>query len=997
MATKTHLDRVQELGHELFQSMQQAKTSVFAKAFWQDQLMDWSMRDEAFKVEMFRFVDVFPVLENGEQVARHLKEYFCRPGQNFPKALQWGLAAVSPKSRIAKMAAGRIEKQIKGMALRFIAGQDANDALPTLRKMRQQGLSFTVDLLGEACVSEAEADVYRDRYLALIDTLSKETGAWQTSSQVDGARFPRVNVSVKLSALYSQLDVLDVNGALTKTKARLRPIFRLAAERGVFINLDLESYAYKDLTFTIFKSLLEEPEFATLPMAGCVVQGYLRDSAADLQSLIKWAKKRRRRIAIRLVKGAYWDYEVVRAQQHGWEIPVFTDKRETDANYEALTELLMASTKYVTPAIASHNVRSIAFALAQAERRKLSRDDFEFQMLYGMADPLKEALINKGFRVRDYVPVGELVPGMAYLVRRLLENTSNESWLRKGMVEQQDLGVLLGDPMKGPASPSVLVDVTRDMPQAGGLVPFTNLAGADFVRADHRMAMQNALAEVRKKQLGRHHPLVINGRNVDVSRKLKRFNPANTQELIGTVASAGVKDAERAIQAARAAFPAWRDTDPATRAKLLLDVAEAMRQRRWQLSALIVLEVGKSWREADADVCEAVDFLEFYARDMLRLATPRRLGHYPGELNHYFYQARGVCGVIAPWNFPLAILTGMTAAALVCGNTVVMKPAEQSSIIAAHLMTLFSKAGVPAGVLNFLPGPGEEVGAHLAAHPEVPLIAFTGSMDVGLHIYRQVGETLPGQPSLRRFIGELGGKNAIIVDDDADLDEAVLGVIQSAFNYQGQKCSACSRAIVLDTHYDTFLHRLAEATRSLTIGPPEEPRHKLGPVIDEDAQQKIQGYIELGKREGRLLVQTETPAGGSFVPATVIADVAPDSRLAQEEIFGPVLAVMRASSFEEALEMANATPYALTGGVYSRSPNHIARAREAYRVGNLYINRTCTGALVWRQPFGGFQRSGVGSKAGGPDYLLQFMEPRVVSENTMRRGFAPMDDDAEQH
>ena len=361
----------------------------------------------------------------------------------------------------------------------------------------------------------------------------------------------------------------------------------------------------------------------------------------------------------------------------------------------------------------------------------------------------------------------------------------------------------------------------------------------------------------------------------------------------------------------------------------------------------------------------------------------------PGEISLYHYQARGVALVIAPWNFPLAILTGMTAAALVTGNTVLMKPAEQSSITALELMRLMNEAGFPKGVVHCLPGYGEEIGEHLVNHKDIALIAFTGSKSVGLHILRQASIVQPGQTHLKKVIAELGGKNAIVIDSDADLDEAVQGVVYSAFGFQGQKCSACSRAIVLEPIYERFLERLLEAVRSLHVGPAEDPRNYMGAVIDKEAQTRILATIEAAKSESKLAFQGNTPAGGHFVPPTIFRDVNPNSALAQGEIFGPVLAVIKAKDLTEAIQIANGTEYALTGGLYSRSPASIERIKRELEVGNLYINRGCTGALVERHPFGGFKMSGVGSKAGGPDYLLQFMEPRVITENTMRRGFVP--------
>ena len=402
-----------------------------------------------------------------------------------------------------------------------------------------------------------------------------------------------------------------------------------------------------------------------------------------------------------------------------------------------------------------------------------------------------------------------------------------------------------------------------------------------------------------------------------------------------------------------------------------------------------IFETGKSWAEADADVAEAIDFMEYYGREMLRLGAPFRLGDIPGEDNRYFYQPRGVALVIAPWNFPLAISAGMASAALVAGNTVLYKPSSVSAVNGWQLCSLFREAGVPEGVFNFIPGRGDLVGEWLAGQPEVDLIAFTGSRDVGLGLIEGAARRTPGQRSVKRVIAEMGGKNAIIVDSDADLDQAVAGVLQSAFGYQGQKCSACSRVIVLAGCYDRFVERLAEAVKGIVVGPPEDPACFMGPLIEAKARERVERYIELARREGAILAQGEAPSEGFYAPPTMVGNLPPASALLREEIFGPLLAVIRAESMDDALTLANDSDYALTGGLFSRSPAHISQVLREFSVGNLYINRGITGAIVGRQPFGGFRLSGVGSKAGGPDYLLQFLEPRVATENTMRRGFVP--------
>ena len=530
--------------------------------------------------------------------------------------------------------------------------------------------------------------------------------------------------------------------------------------------------------------------------------------------------------------------------------------------------------------------------------------------------------------------------------------------------------------------------MTPAVPTAAEVLPPEPLT--DFSREPARQAMRSALEAVAA-QLGSTFAPVIDNRPIATPDFIDSLNPSHKRQRVGRCGKASPEQAREALAAADRAFPAWRDTPVERRAQYLRDGAAVLRRRRFELAAWEVYECAKGWREADADLAEAIDFCEFYAHDMLRLAVPR-VRNVAGEDNVYFYEPRGVAVVIAPWNFPLAILTGMTAAALVTGNTVVMKPAEQSSVIAAKLMEVFQEVGLPPGVLNYLPGLGEEVGPVLVQSPLTALVAFTGSLKVGLLINRQAAETPAGQPHVKRVIAEMGGKNAIIVDDDADMDEAVVGVIDSAFGYVGQKCSACSRVIVPESKYDGFLARLVEAARSLAVGPAESPAFSVGPVIDEEAYRRLLEAIEKGKHEARLAYSGDVgPLAdeGYYVAPHIFADVSPRSSLAQDEFFGPVLAVLKVRDLDEALRVAGDVSYALTGGLYSRSPANIARVKREFRVGNLYVNRKITGALVDRQPFGGFKLSGIGSKAGGPDYLLQFLLPRTITENTLRRGFAP--------
>ncbi len=545
--------------------------------------------------------------------------------------------------------------------------------------------------------------------------------------------------------------------------------------------------------------------------------------------MLDWAKKRGTPIWIRLVKGAYWDYENIVAEYRGWPVPVYRRKWQSDDCYERLTRILMENHQWLRPALASHNLRSLAHGLALKEELHVPDRAMEIQMLYGMGDEQAQLFLERGHRVRIYTPFGELIPGMAYLVRRLLENTSNDSFLRQSFTEHIAVEKLL---MK-PSSHAIAEPPIQDTPRPG----FKNEPLVDFTKEENRDAMVQAMADVRD-QFGGVYSLIIDGKSCDSRATLVSRNPSKTSEIIGRVASATVDQATDAIEAARRAFRMWAATPVETRAEYLELMAAEMRERRFELTAWIIFETGKPWADADADLAEGIDFCMYYAHEMKRLGQPQKCD-FLGEDNSYNYRPRGVCVVIAPWNFPFAILTGMTVAAMVAGNTVVMKPAEQSSVVAAKLMEIIRNSSVPDGVINFVPGIGEDIGPALVSHPDVDLIAFTGSQNVGLEINRAAADTDKRQKNVRRVIAEMGGKNAIIVDDDADLDEAVVGVIRSAFGYAGQKCSACSRVIVLDAAYKQFVERLVEATKSLKIGQCGRSGNKIGPVIDEDARDRI--------------------------------------------------------------------------------------------------------------------------------------------------------------
>ena len=512
------------------------------------------------------------------------------------------------------------------------------------------------------------------------------------------------------------------------------------------------------------------------------------------------------------------------------------------------------------------------------------------------------------------------------------------------------------------------------------LPKFTNEPYADFSEPDTRARMHAALRKVRE-QLGREYPLLIAGERVATHEKLTSVNPARPSEIVGVHQKSNPELANRAIQAAYERFPEWSGTPAEARAHLLVRTAALLRERKFECNAWLVFETGKSWPEAEAETAEAIDFCEYYAREMLRLASPQPVVQLPGERDELRYLPVGVGVIIPPWNFSLAILAGMTAAALVTGNTVVIKPSSEAPTVGAIFAETLLEAGFPASAFSFLTGSGGVIGDALVEHPKTRFISFTGSRDVGLHINELAARPRTGQIWIKRVVAEMGGKDAIVVDADADLDAAVEGVAASAFGYQGQKCSACSRAIVHEKIYDRFIEKLTARCERITVGAPEDPANYMGPVISASAKKTILEYIEIGRKEGRLLTGGGPgPSPGYFIQPTIVADVDSKARIFQEEIFGPVLAIAKARDFDHALAMANDSQYGLTGAIYSNDPEHIESARNEFFVGNMYINRKCTGAMVGAHPFGGFNMSGTDSKAGGPDYLLLFLQAKSIGE-----------------
>lgn len=984
-ATEIDLEaRIQKHGHRLIKSARNHAAKERAVDRWLLKFIRGMMENERFRVQALRFVDVLPALSDDRDLVDHLFAYFSDEELAF---FSDAAAGVQHLRKITgnKLIAATVRKAVSHIARYYMGGADAREALATGQALRDRNILFSLDMLGEAALSEKETRQYQQNYLAIIEDLAAQTADWPLKPDIDqanGETLPIPNLSIKPSSLYSQIRAVDPQGSIEGLVKMMRPVFACAKQHGASICLDMEQFEFKDIILASFRQLLMEPEFRDWPHAGVAMQAYLRETEQDLQTMIDWAGQRGTPVLIRLVRGAYWDYETITAKQFGWASPVWEQKWQTDQNYDRCVDMLLRHIEAVTPAIATHNIRSLAHALSLAEQANIKPGQFEFQMLFGMSPHMVKAVTDSGFRLRVYVPFGDLIPGMAYLTRRLLENASSQSFRRMAM-QDEEIYSELAPPQDRNETGKV------NVPHASAQDPFNNEPLHRFTSADQREAFAQTLERTRK-QLGQYYPLIIDGKPIKSETSIHSVNPAKPNQIIGEVACADKALAEQAVKAAQQALPDWSGKSMQQRADILLQAAKLLRERRDQFAALEILEAGKTWQEADANITEAIDFLEFYSRQAISLNRPNA-SNTAGETNDHLYRAKGVGVVIPPWNFPLAILTGMLSATIVTGNTAILKPSSQTPVIAANMVALLQDAGLPPEVIQFLPGAGSEIGDFLVQHPAVHIIAFTGSLETGRRIVKLASQLADGQQHFKHVVAEMGGKNAIIIDSDTEPDEAVASVIESAFGYQGQKCSAASRVIVVGDHYEIFLERLCEATRSLKMGDPSSPGTLVGPVISESAYRDINQAIEQGKQSAEVLL--EMPASenlqGYFIGPVIFRDVPVDSALFQEEIFGPVLSVTQAESFDQAIDYANLCAYGLTGGLYSRNPVHIEQARRQLQAGNLYINRKITRAFVERQPFGGYKLSGLGSKAGGRDYLLHFVNPVTVTENTMRRGYAP--------
>lgn len=952
-------EAIKNKGLSLLKEIKSHKNSIFDTQYWMGLLMEWVMKDPSFKVDLFRFVDVLPSLKTSAQISNHIEEYLLKQGRELPLVISTALKAASSFGLSKGVAQSILKSNINDMACRFIIGDTIEKVKKALVGLERENFKFTVDILGEAIVNEQEANDYYEKISVLISEL---------------ASFKDPNISIKITSLSSKLNHLDPDYSVDLLKERLMPLIRHAKKHNVFINFDMESHASLEIINQLFVSIAKEQEFIDWPKLGIVAQAYLKESPQHVISYIELAKKRMTPITIRLVKGAYWDYEIIHSQQTGIKPKVFLQKPQTDDNYEYLTKMLLDNISITNPAFASHNIRSLSHALCYAESKQIPQNKYELQMLYGMADEEKKVFSNHGYNVRIYCPMGEMIAGMAYLVRRLLENTSQMGFIKLAHHDEQKEEFLLQKPL------FELENKKNNL---------FNAALSDFSLARIRCEFDDNVKKIITS-LPIEVPIVINQENHNTAMKITRVNPCKNNQVISYTSRSTSIHGDIAIKVSKQNQAKLWQLGLDTRCQHLYNLAKILHEDRSYLSAVLALEVGKPLAQADAEIAEAIDFCNLYAECAQKL-KPHKIYSVAGEENWQYYLAKGVAAIISPWNFPLAILCGMSVANYVVGNPIIIKPAEQASLCGYELYKRMIKSGFLASSVQFLPGVGEEVGAYLVNSPHVLSLCFTGSLNVGLKIINSANQKENIHNSLKRITAEMGGKNAIIIDEDADMDEAIEACIKSAFEFAGQKCSALSRIIILESVFDSFSERFILSAKKLCLTLATNKYCDVPALIDEESFIKTKSLINNLKQDSKIkiLYEGEYADNGFYIPPIIMQTSFLDHMCMQEEFFAPIVTLYKAANLDEALDVANNTSFALTGGFFSRSPFNIQKIKEKFNVGNLYINQKCTGAYVKRQPFGGFKMSGVGAKAGGLDYLYNFVDTKIVCENTMRKGFSP--------
>ncbi len=978
--------RIVSTGRELQTALQRHTTGIFHAHWWQDRLLRHSMADESLRLQLLRFLDVLPALRTHEAIAEHLELYYQEIRQHLPAAVRIGLDLTTGNAVLSRALAYNVRMNARRFADRFSAGDSFSEILHTCRRRRRHRLGSVLSLPGATILSKAESDLYLQTALNLMKSISESAAEWPEDELIDrdshGLSAP-VQLLIRSDAICSPFSSVDGDRTIRRLAEQLRILLRTSEECGTGIWLSADGIEQRRLTLAAFRQVLSEAEFQYSEHCGLEVDASLRLAADEISELRELAESRGTPIPVRLTSSRRPDHERRQSDSVGCPDRALRGPQQAADAQEQLLEALFAAHSCFRIALAGTTLRSVAHAIAAAEQAELPLAAFEFHLDPVWSGQLPEILVSRGHRVKLHAHTGAPVHELSLVARRLLENPTLTA-----QVSQNFLGSACDEELIMKSS----TDNTADNPDTDtDESRFQNEARTDFSLAENRASMQEALDWVAD-QFGGSFPLIIDGKSSDSRATLLSRSPSARSVIIGKVASASLEQAGEAVNAARRAFQPWAATDALTRVEYLELVAAEIRERRFELAAWIICETGRTWQEADAEVSDALDLCQYYCTTMRNL-TENQAQEIAGEELQISWRPRGVCVAICGSISPLSTMTGTLAAALAAGNTLVLKPSEQGAVTAAKLVEITRNAGLPGGVVNFLPGNKDELVSALVSNPQTDVIVFSGSHEQALAVNELAAHTVASQTGLRRVIADITTSNPIIIDDDADLDVAIPAVIHSAFSGAGQHSAACSHVVVLKGIQQEFVSRLEAAVADLHPGLATDPATRLGPVIDEETVTQLKKIVKSldPEQDGNPLATITVPkalSDGCFFPPHIFTDVHPDSVLVQQPSPGPLLAIVTARTIDDAFQIAGNSRGAVATGVFSRNPETLARAQSEILAGSLFLNRDLTASVVARHPAGACRMAGTGASIGTPEWLQQFAIPVAISEDVSRRGYS---------
>ena len=979
----------------LAESLRPRAPAMLERRWWEDHLLAWADSDPAAASQMLRFVDALPALRTHDHIIEHLAAYHREAAARFENAepIAPGVSRCLSEGSglLGRVVAFNARSNVTRMARRLLGGETIDEVGETVSRLRRQGLAAGIDWLTRDTLTSSEVDAYAARQVALIDGLAPIVDAWPDDVLLDRTDCDfaaRLHLTIRLSQLATRFHPVATDDTVPKILERLEPIADAARRTQTHLQFAAEPAAVDALRHHVIDWGVENGVLSDVPF-GITVSAARRSAADTIAEYADWADDVGRPIGITLTEGEARESDAAEAWLAGRDAPVFTRDAATREHFRRCTDRLLERRDALRPALATHALDLVGHALAAAESQGTPDGAIEFHAALGVGEDLARVIEERGVRARVVAPCGESVTGMARLAKSLLENPAALARLRRHLrrIEGQSSTAPNGTDM--PATLDAVPDLQTPEPPPAFTAPpaFAGEPLSDWSDDATAAAMAESLDYVTSL-LGEEYPLIIDGKAVDGRGSIVSRNPSQKKQVVGKVASASPDQAREAVESAARAQQTWARRPMQERAEFLEVIAAEIASRRFEMASWLVVEAGRDWVQADVEVSEAIDFCRLYAREARRLDEPDRVT-LVGEENETAYRPRGVAVVIASWRSPLAALAGMTAAALVTGNAVVVKPAEQTPVIAARLLALFRDAGLPPGVASFVAGETTEIGPPLVTAPQTRVVAFAGDRETGLMLSEAAAARESQAEGLKQVMVQLGGQNVIVVDEDADLDEAVAGTLDSAFLCAGQLDASCSRVVVMRKVREAFRERLAEAAGELVIGDAADPATQIGPVISEDAYDRLAKAIaDAGDDVEYLLAGKPSKAAGYFVPPHIAVGIPEGHFLLHEETVGPLVTIQSGRTFDDVLSLATAGPAPLVAGLFSRNPDRIDQARRELRAGNVVINRPTVGMTVARQPFGGFGPAGLGAKSGGSDYLRQFVVPVTISERTARRGFA---------